>query len=234
MMIRLRAAFGISSAVFSLFCSDLFAQGCPGLGSLNLSLLAAPQPVISAAPYVCNGQITLNAGGGYSAYSWSGGQSVSTITVTTDGIYSVTIPGANACTGVSTFFADIPDVPVVSISGAGQICQGNSTVLQATTGFGAYVWSNGQTLQDITVSTAGNYEVTATDGFGCTAVDVFPVQVLPNPAPQISGPGSICAGGFATFSVPGSFNAYSWSNGETTASYHSRRCRQLFRHRYRR
>ncbi|MBL7795749.1 MAG: hypothetical protein JNJ90_04520, partial [Saprospiraceae bacterium] len=193
-------------------------SGCTGTAAHTLTVLPSPQPNITAGPYQCNDQLVLNAGPGFSTYLWNTNQTINPITVNADDDYSVTVTAANGCTGTDTFFADIPDDPVVEISGNSQICQGGNTVLTATPGLNAYVWSNAQTGNSITVNAAGNYGVTATDGFGCTATDVFPVQVVPNPVPTIAGPNSICAGGSATFSVPGNFDSYLWSTTETTNS----------------
>lgn len=69
----------------------------------------------------------------------------------------------------------------LSIWGGGAICEGvTTTTIEATPGFASYVWSDGQTGQVITVSTAGTYSVIATDSSGCTRT-AGGVQVWYNP-----------------------------------------------------
>ncbi|MEQ1745663.1 MAG: hypothetical protein ABMA02_09565, partial [Saprospiraceae bacterium] len=194
------------------------ANGCTGTASFNLTVNPVPTPTITAAPYACNGQVTLNGGNGFSSYIWSTGQTINPITVNSNDTYGLTVTDANGCTGTDAFFVNIPPPPVVGISGDAQFCQGGNSVLEATSGFNAYVWSTSQTGPTITVVNAGTYSMTATDGFGCTTTDVFPVQVVPNPTPTIAGPTSICAGGSATFTVQGNFSAYAWSTGGSTSS----------------
>ncbi len=193
-------------------------NGCTGTDAQALTVLPVPQPAILADPYNCDGQLTLQAGSGFSAYAWSNGQSGSATSVTSSNDYTVTVTAANGCTGTDTFFADIPADPVVTIIGNTQFCQGGGSTLTATPAQYIYEWSTGEINPEITVTQTGNYEVTATDGFGCTATDVFSVQALNNPAPQIAGPGTICAGSSATFTVPGNFSAFIWSNGQNTAA----------------
>lgn len=194
------------------------ANGCTGTDNFNLTVNPNPVPNITAAPYACNGQLTLNAGAGFSSYAWSNGGNGQTTTISNAGNYSVTVTNVNGCTGTDSFVADIPAAPVVGISGDNPICQGETATLTATPGFAGYVWSNGAFNNSIQVTQAGTYEVTVSDNFGCTATDAFAVSVLPNPNPVISGPSAICAGGSATFSVANGFAAYNWSNGSTGSS----------------
>ena len=62
--------------------------------------------------------------------------------------------------------------PSVSVTPSGTInlCSGNTQTLTATPGFSAYSWSNGATSQSITVSTSGNYQVTATTSNNSTVI----------------------------------------------------------------
>ncbi|MDX2135436.1 MAG: gliding motility-associated C-terminal domain-containing protein [Saprospiraceae bacterium] len=204
------------AGAYTVTVTDL--NGCTGTDDATLALLPAPQPAIQANPYACDGQVTLNAGSGFSVYAWSTGQNTPTILTTASDDYAVTVTGANGCTGTDVFTVDIPADPVVDITGSPTFCQGAGSLLTASAGLNAYVWSTGETTTSITVDQTGNYGVTATDGFGCTATDVFSVQAVNNPAPVITGPTSICAGGSAVFTVSGAFNNYSWSNGQNGPS----------------
>ncbi|MDT0641751.1 T9SS type B sorting domain-containing protein [Zunongwangia sp. F363] len=57
-----------------------------------------------------------------------------------------------------------------------QICPGSSIVLDAGIPGLAYIWSVGETSQDISVSSAGEYEVTLITPQGCEAVKHFTVS----------------------------------------------------------
>lgn len=65
----------------------------------------------------------------------------------------------------------VPAAFTASISPAGPItiCSGASTNLTATSG-SSYLWSTGSTASSISVSTAGTYTVTVTNGSGCTSI----------------------------------------------------------------
>ncbi|MBN8684773.1 MAG: gliding motility-associated C-terminal domain-containing protein [Chitinophagales bacterium] len=194
------------------------ANGCTGTDTQLLNVTPAPTPVITQATYLCNDQLTLNAGSGFSSYAWSNAGSSSSITVNTSGTYTVTVTNAQGCTGTDSFFADIPPQPSVSVSGDNSICPGENSTLSASAGFASYFWSNAASGQSITVNAGGNYTVTVTDFFGCTATDNINVSQLPAPAPQISGPASVCEGVNATLNANAGFNTYEWSTGENSVS----------------
>src|SRR5207245_868629 len=105
-----------------------------------------------------------------SAYLWSNGATTQAITVTTTGNYTVTATNGNGCSGTSTpMVVTVNALPSATITAAGPttICQGSSVTLAANTG-SSYLWSDGSITQTISVSTAGTYTVTVSNG-NCTS-----------------------------------------------------------------
>ncbi|MFN0215808.1 MAG: gliding motility-associated C-terminal domain-containing protein [Saprospiraceae bacterium] len=204
------------SGVYSITVTDF--NGCTGTGSHILSSVTSPTPVITAAPFACDGTLSLLTGANYADYLWSNNAAGSTITVDSSGAYAVTVTNAQGCTGTSSFVADIPPLPTVAISSLPSICQGVSDTLSVPPGFSQYVWNNGANNASVSIDSGGFYAVTVTDTFGCTATDTLTVENLLPPKPQISGLNQICTSGTATFSVTGSFDAYAWSTGANTSS----------------
>ncbi|QBZ98730.1 nidogen-like domain-containing protein [Flavobacterium sangjuense] len=74
----------------------------------------------------------------------------------------------------------------------------------------SYSWSNGSTDGAITVATAGNYSVTATSAFGCSATVSQTVTVNPQPVAVSPTTIAICIGGSTTLQVSGA-SGYNWS-----------------------
>jgi len=163
------------------------------------------------------GNVTLNAGAGYSAYAWSNGLgSGQTANVTQSGNYTVTVT-QNGCTVAST--ATVVTVnnnptPTITAGGPTTLCAGGSVTLDAGNGYSAYSWSNGGTNQTISATTSGNYTCTVTQN-GCTGTsNTITVTVNSvNPIITANGPVSFCTGGSVTLDAGSGYSSYAWSGG---------------------
>lgn len=83
--------------------------GCSARDSITIDL--AQLPIVDLGqPAICNGQpAQLDAGAGYASYAWSTGASTQNISVSTAGIYLVTVTDALGCQG-----SDVVNVPAQS------------------------------------------------------------------------------------------------------------------------
>jgi hypothetical protein len=194
------------------------ANGCTGTVNASVTLFAVPNPVISAAPFTCNGQISLDAGAGFSSYSWSNGAVTPGIPVNNSGVFTVTVTNASGCSGTNSFNVTLPPPPVVSITGSNSFCAGLSTILNASPGLASYNWNTGQNGANISVANGGTFTVTATDNFGCTTTANFTTTSLPSPLPVVAGPATVCSGIAATLNTTAPFVGYNWSNGQSGPS----------------
>lgn len=172
---------------------------------------------------ICEGtDFQLDAGFPDAAYVWSTGATSQTITVNTEGTYSVTI--TNECgkeTAIRIFQIEILENGTqVELPQTMSFCAGGSTTLTGVPNADTYLWSNGETAQSITVASSGTYEVTAT--FGCgEIVSPFSVEVkdLPTVSIKRSGSATPCAGEPVTLTATAPGNpVYLWSDGSTTPS----------------
>ena len=206
-----------TSGTFTVTVSNI--AGCTGTASQTATVNPKPTPVITGIFNVCQGAAaTLTAQSGFSSYLWSTGSTNVTINPTVSGTYTVTVTNAFGCSGVSSQSVTVNATPAPSISGNAVICQGQTATLTASSGFVSYLWSNGATTASIAVITAGTYTVTVTDSIGCVGTKSQVVTVNTNPVPTITGVSTACQGSAATLTASAGFNAYLWSNGQTTQS----------------
>lgn len=108
-----------------------------------------------------------------------------------------------------------PAPPTVIASGPTTICQGGSVTLMASPA-DSFLWSNGLTTQNITVTDSGSYSVTVTNN-GCSASSAV-VQVMVNnfipPSISSSGSSAFCQGD--TLDAGAGYSGYIWSNSQIT------------------
>lgn len=195
------------------------ANGCTASTSVTITQSSTVPVSITGTTGFCPGSsTTLSTTPTFISYQWSTGSNSPSITVNSQGTYSVTVTNSQGCTGSSSTSVIQFPTPTPTITGSGQICQNGSTSLSVTQTYQSYRWSHGPTTKAVTISTAGTYTVTVTDGNGCTGTTSKVVTVLPAPVFSITGSTTFCTGSFTTLSVQPAFAAYHWSNDSTTQS----------------
>ncbi|MBI3500468.1 MAG: gliding motility-associated C-terminal domain-containing protein [Bacteroidetes bacterium] len=157
-----------------------------------------------------NGSASVSASGGISpyTYSWSSGQTTSSVSGLTAGNYSVVITDNNGCTKTDVINIVQPSTLAVSVSQQDVQCYGMSNGSASVSANGgtspySYQWNTGQTTSSITGLSSGNYFVTVTDSKGCINVqNIF-----------ISQPSQVMLSIFSMVNV----SCFGGSNGTATA-----------------
>jgi len=219
----LETTYASTSGTFAVTVTN--NGGCTGTTSIDITERSAINPSItpySSTTFCAGGFVILNTGS-YSSYLWNTGGSTQSISATNNGNYTVTVTDINNCTAsVSQFVTVNPNpTPVITPSGATTFCIGDTVVL-ALGNYSSYFWSDGETTESITVTTASNtYSSTVTDINGCTGMASQLVTVIPFPIPvpviTPNGLTTFCQGGNVILNT-GNYSLYNWSNGATTQS----------------
>lgn len=115
---------------------------------------------------LCPGQsLTLTAPAGYN-YLWSDGSTTQSISVSQTGDYNVQVTAAgNNCVAQSPVYKVIQSpnqTPVIAATGITEVCDGTPVTLNGPSdpGIFAYIWSNGDTTQNATITSSGSYTLT--------------------------------------------------------------------------
>ncbi|GAB3644161.1 putative Ig domain-containing protein [Spirosoma arcticum] len=168
--------------------------------------------------------VTLTASGGGTYRFSSGGtqfEDSNTASVSTAGLYSVTVTSATGCTATaSTTVTGDQSAPMVSLTNNGPLSCTMSTVTLIANGGSIYQFSLGATQVNggntATVNTEGTYSVTVTNGNGCSATASTTVvgdQSVPTASLTNNGPIS-CSTTTVTLTASGG-STYRFSAGAT-------------------
>jgi gliding motility-associated-like protein len=208
---------GVAAGTATITYTATGGNGCTDATS-EFVITVNPLPVISITP---DGSLTLCAGGSVKltasagvTYLWSNSATGQDITVSTSGIYTVTVTDENGCSASIGETVTVNPLPSTTItpSGATTFCQGGSVTLSAPAGATSYLWNTGATSQSISVVASGTYTVTVTK-LGCSATSSgTSVTVKPTPsAPIISAGGAttFCEGGSVLLTATGG-SSYQW------------------------
>lgn len=150
----------------------------------------------------------------YNVYGYS-------YTASSTGNYSAsiidTLTGCSSMTNSIAVTLVTPPQPLITANGGTTLCIGANTTLSSTSASG-YLWSTGETTQNIVAAVSGNYQVTITDGLGCTrASAVTPITFFPAASISTSGATTFCNGdSVSLYANP--TGSYVWSNGSTASS----------------
>ncbi|MBK9103583.1 MAG: gliding motility-associated C-terminal domain-containing protein [Saprospiraceae bacterium] len=218
----------LAPGLFTVTVSD--ATGCTSSSSFTI-VDQAIQPTlqVSVVPATCgnaNGQIdiTVSPAGSYT-FDWSNAAVTEDLLAVSPGMYSVTVTGINGC--ASDTLVDVMNTGLsFSVSGSTtphtSCTTWNGAIEITITPGGSYtfLWSDGQSTEDLTAVEPGVYVVTVTDNTGCSTsaqynVDnnVIPIMVDHLITPVLCGEPN---GAIDLTITPASGNTYTWSNGNTT------------------
>lgn len=184
-----------------------------GADAGNFHLL--PQINLGPDKLICSGDSSVLSVGAFDQYLWSTGASSSSITISSAGVYSITVTDALGYQASDSVALQLKPLPNVSAGITDSVlCAGETTTLTAT-GATSYTWSSGaitSTVQVVPPSTMV-YTVTGLGANGCKNSDTVAVAVNQLPTLIVSSTSvTICSGQTTTLSATGA-QTYSWSTG---------------------
>lgn len=209
----------VQTTQYSVTVVDL--SGCSQTDSFTVDVSSSNNSVdLGEDRFICQGSaVTIAAGIGYNNYLWNTQETTSSITVSNQGNYSVTV--SDACgTYTDNVNVYVYPLPIVDLGNDINTCEGSNIILDAGL-FNSYIWSTQQNTQTISLNTnmSGDYQysVTVTDNNGCQNSDTINIQIFENPTVNLGNDFTICS--TETFSLnAGSFSQYLWSTGDQTSS----------------
>ncbi|MBS1593326.1 MAG: gliding motility-associated C-terminal domain-containing protein [Bacteroidetes bacterium] len=178
-----------------------------------------PTPLILLGGPVatCGGSVQIDAGNAGSTYAWSDGPTTQIDTVSTSGVYTVTVTSPFGCIDSASKTVYIRPAPVVNLGPDQTNCNVGVTLDAGNPG-AAYLWSTGATTQQIVATVTGDYSVIVTDTASrCGGTDTVHVTINGNPVVDL-GPDTTLCGGTLTLTAGDLTNTYLWSPGGSTGN----------------
>ena len=224
---------GLAAGNYFVNVTDL--NGCSSFLSISIAQPSAPLTVNGVVSNVAcfgqtNGGINLTVAGGTApyTYSWTNGSPNEDIGNLAAGNYSVLVTDANGCTANFNATITEPASPITasSIQTPVSCFGGNNGSIDLSVSGGVtpytYSWNNGNTTQDLSNLTAGNYSVVILDASGCSVTLNSSITQPPLPLTNSAVISNVnCSGnnsGSINLTITGGTAPYSvsWNNGSTT------------------
>lgn len=179
-----------------------------------VSVTVSPLPLLTVtSPVLCKGDVAVITAGGAITYSWSTGETTSSITVNPLVNTNYTFIGySNSCKDTLVSQVRVLDKPDLVVS-SDTICEGSSVFLNVS-GANTYSWNNGSTSNHVLVTpTVSTYYTVVGASGSCT--DTAFAQVFVNTIPQINFiADTVCEGDLIDVILTGA-ESYVWSTGST-------------------
>ncbi len=194
------------------------SNNCTAVDSFQLEFSSVPDNVLPSDTFVCPyGNVSIEAASGFLSYIWSTGDMGNNVVLPGAGVYSVTIVDTNGCTHTDDILLDSLPIPMITIPGVVDICQGDTAQIVVQGGALSYQWSNGTTGGVLETSVGGVYVVSATGDNGCYSVDTVEVVVHDEPVVEFLDT-VICNDEPIQLATNQMFSEYQWSTGDTTST----------------
>lgn len=163
-------------------------NGCSATASHTIVVKPRPTVTISTNPSnrtICRGDSAVIYATGGENYEWQQGTTVIgtgdsvVVAPTSNTSYRVVVTNAEGCTNSASTSITVRALPNAAITGASGVCRGDSVQLTSTSS-NHYTWSTGQTTRTIWArpDTTGEYVVTLTNSYGCTATATHQLTVF--------------------------------------------------------
>ncbi|MFN0188559.1 MAG: PKD domain-containing protein [Bacteroidia bacterium] len=194
------------------------ANGCSGTDTVDVVINQLP--VVNLGPDLgqCGTSATLDAQNSGLTYLWNNSATTQTITVISNGTYSVTVTDGLGCSNADTIVVALLTVPTVSLGNDITMCQG-LTSLSAPNGTGfTYQWNTGSMFGSILINTGGTYWVVLTASNGCTASDTVVVTMNAPAVNYVETQSLICVNASPITLTPGTPSGGVYSGAGVTGN----------------
>ncbi len=204
-----------STGLYAVEVAD--TNGCIDDDSIFVTLANAASINLGNDTLVCQDSLQIQAPTGFLTYGWTTSESTPSVWVDTSGAYGLEVMDTNGCVAFDTIQIMIAGVKSIDLGLDIFSCQLPVSVL-GPVGQETYLWSMGDTTQNMTANAWGNVWLTVVDSNGCSASDTLAIQSFPALSQVFFGNDTILCQPSLVLHVPPFGQSYLWSDGSLADS----------------
>jgi hypothetical protein len=202
----------VAPGFYKVTVSD--SNGCSSSDSVNAIMNPLPVFELGNDTSVCPGntvRLDVNTAHPVSSWTWSDNSADSFLLATDPGVYAVTAIDPNSCSYTDSIQVMHHSLPPLTLGNDTSICAGSDIKFKASAGYASYLWSNGDTTEEIQVSTAGTYKVQVKTFQHCNNEDSIKLGINSLPVVSLGADRTICPNDSVVLDAGPGFSAYEWS-----------------------
>ncbi len=198
-----------------------FSPLCQGRDSVKVQI-SIPLANAGNDTVVCNSNpVTLIAHGGVS-YAWNTSPQQNTQQITVNPsvttTYTVTVTDSINCIATDQVLVTVGNLPAVNLGNDTVLCQGQSLLLYAGSGYTSYLWNNASSNATLNVNTPGTFWVRASNNCG-TSIDTIHVSYAPPVNLNLGNDTTLCYPNVVQLNAGSGFSQYHWNDGSQLQTY---------------
>ncbi|GAB5539703.1 MAG: hypothetical protein Salg2KO_18060 [Salibacteraceae bacterium] len=196
-----------------LYIVAVDVNSCVTYDTAYVDTIEIPPSFLGPDLLLCPGQsYAFDASTTGAAYLWHNGQTGATFSGSLAGQYWVQVSKEN-CVVSDSITIQFVTPPSDLIGDDINVCEDQTVILTVyPNGLNNFIWSTGSNAQEITVTTPGQYRVTASKS-GCPFSDSVEVTHRPLPKIDLGGDREVCDGETVVLDVSNLGGSYHWANG---------------------
>lgn len=204
----------ISDGIFATSLIAISDFGCSDTLHKNIEVYPTPTVNIGDEINHCFDSYEIDAGNPGCSYHWSNNNTSQTITVNSDGEYSVTVTNSNSCSNSDTVDIYL-SVPITIDFGGDYLETCDSIVLNTGYPNAETLWSDGSSDPTLTIFESGTYSVSITDQ-NCPGDTSVYIEVYNSPEIELGSDITVCEGETVVLNPEIIVPNYIWSTDEIT------------------
>jgi hypothetical protein len=196
-------------------------NSCVYLDTMIVKVNSLPTFTLGPDTTICeNAPVTLVGPSGMASYNWNSGQSsAQNLRTAVEQKHNLSVVDTNGCA-----FSD--DVQVFtnpfskfSLGSDAEFCEGGVYTILGPGALTGYIWNDtASTLQNLKVTEAGTYTLTAFNSFGCQYSDTIIVTTRNAPVFDLGDNFALCIGASKYLVGPTKMKVYSWMSSSNNDS----------------
>jgi gliding motility-associated-like protein len=190
-------------------------QGCTDTDTIQVTVRQAPLLDAGRDTTLCFGNtLELRANIDNATYFWNTRETTQSIQVQYSDDYWVKVHNGS-CWAIDTVKVRFMNPPYLNLGPDRTVCEGASINFNLHLDGATFLWQDGSTSGNYSITTAGTYWVRV-NYYGCIVTDTLHVQQIPKPSVNLGADTILCTGESLTLNAAGpGLVGYLWQNGHT-------------------